>query len=509
MASLPSLPERTLSPDDRLARLLPPAVALPMAAAGIETVEDLYECAAALGNTWFRRIEGLDAALAGELMMWLARWGKSVGEVTPRFFPPGSLPAVRTSASRRQTDASRGLSAPGDPRIRPIEQIELPEPLSGKKGLNRAPATACALSARDDLEAIRTWLNARAGNPNTHASYRKEAERFLLWSLVEKETALSDIRADEASQYLRWLEDLGRTDDKTFSRKWRIPQAFWIGEKNAERSSAAWRPYNGPLSPASRRNAIVVVRQLFNFLKRTGYLIFNPFDQVSPKVPLLKGEGAPQAFADRSLTPKQWSEITGHLSLIPEGLPRERMKLILMLGKSLGLRASEMLEARTGWIVRRSFGGGERPAIEVIGKGSKVRRLPLTAEQLSIINQALAARGIPEAAQTPPDTPLLVNLGRGRNPGGPMSRSGLYRVLESFFDRVADEVALSTPLDAAKLRASSTHWLRHTFAVSALKEMSVNVVQAAMGHASVATTGRYLSPEEAEMSEAMSHMKAL
>lgn len=308
---------------------------------------------------------------------------------------------------------------------------------------------------------------------------------------------------------MRWLEDLGRTDDKTFSRKWRIPQAFWIGEKNAERSSAAWRPYNGPLSPASRRNAIVVVRQLFNFLKRTGYLIFNPFDQVSPKVPLLKGEGAPQAFADRSLTPEQWSEITGHLSLIPEGLPRERMKLILMLGKSLGLRASEMLEARTGWIVRRSFGGGERPAIEVIGKGSKVRRLPLTAEQLSIINQALAARGIPEAAQTPPDTPLLVNLGRGRNPGGPMSRSGLYRVLESFFDRVADEVALSTPLDAAKLRASSTHWLRHTFAVSVLKEMSVNVVQAAMGHASVATTGRYLSPEEAEMSEAMSHMKAL
>lgn len=90
-----------------------------------------------------------------------------------------------------------------------------------------------------------------------------------------------------------------------------------------------------------------------------------------------------------------------------------------------------------------------------------------------------------------------------------MSRSGLYRVLESFFDRVADEVALSAPLDAAKLRASSTHWLRHTFAVSALKEMSVNVVQAAMGHASVATTGRYLSPEEAEMGEAMSHMKAL
>ena len=90
-----------------------------------------------------------------------------------------------------------------------------------------------------------------------------------------------------------------------------------------------------------------------------------------------------------------------------------------------------------------------------------------------------------------------------------MSRSGLYRVLGGFFERVANEVASTRPSDAAKLRASSTHWLRHTFAVTALSNMSVNVVQAAMGHASVATTGRYLSPEEAEMSEAMKKMKAL
>ena len=45
--------------------------------------------------------------------------------------------------------------------------------------------------------------------------------------------------------------------------------------------------------------------------------------------------------------------------------------------------------------------------------------------------------------------------------------------------------------------------------MTALGKMSVNVVQAAMGHASVATTGRYLSPEEEKMSEAMADMKAL
>ena len=68
----------------------------------------------------------------------------------------------------------------------------------------------------------------------------------------------------------------------------------------------------------SRRNAVTVVRQLYNFLKKTGYLIFNPFDQVSGKVPLLRGEGAPQAFGDRSLTEAQWEDIVRHIDHIAQ-----------------------------------------------------------------------------------------------------------------------------------------------------------------------------------------------
>lgn len=487
------LPEHPLRHDEPIASLLPPDVSAPLTAGGIETLEDLYECAAALGATWFRQFEGIDAARAQELMRWLADWGDDVGEVTERFFLPGAQSEAFT----------------GDPRIRPLERIVVPETLSGADGINRAPAFGCSLDARTDIEAMRIWLDARAGNVNTRASYRKEAERFLLWCLFEKEVPLSGVRAGEASQYLRWLEDMGRTDPTAFAERWKIPQSAWIGSKNTPRSSPYWRPFNGPLSVTSRRNALVVVRQLCNFLKKTGYLVFNPFDQVSGKVPFLKGEGVPQAFADRSLTPRQWDEVVSHLALLPEGLARERMRLILMMGKSLGMRASEMLDAKAGWFVERHIGGAERAAIEIVGKGSKVRRLPVTDEQLRIVNDALAARGLPHVALCDPTTPLLINLGRGAKPHAAMSRSGLYRVLGGFFELVANEVASTRPADAAKLRASSTHWLRHTFAVTALSNMSVNVVQAAMGHASVATTGRYLSPEEAEMSEAMQKMKAL
>lgn len=499
-----SLPAQRLSPDDRLAELLPADWSAPLTEAQLETLEDLYDCAASLGSTWYRNFPGLGPKRARALMEWLAQYGKNIGEVTARFMPPAPK-----SSSVTNSVVARQPPPVADEEIVPLERLNPPEKLRGKNGVNRAPAFACSLSAQDDLEAIHTWLNARAGNPNTFGNYRKEAERFLLWCFVEKQSALSDIRADAAAQYLHWLEDLGRLDEATFARRWRVKEARWIGLKNAPRDSAGWRPFNGPLSSSSRRNAVVVVRQLFNFLRRTGYLIFNPFDQVSPKVPLLRGEGAPQAFADRSLTEAQWKDVLEHLSLIPEGLPRERMKLILMMGRSLGMRASEMLDARTGWIVRRHIGTAVRPAIEIVGKGSKVRRLPLTDEQLQIIEDALLARNIAGLSACPPETPLLINLGRGPKPNGPMSRSGLYRVLETFFSRVSDEVATASPLDAAKLRAASTHWLRHTFAVRALAVMDVNVVQTAMGHASVATTGRYLSPEEEEMSEAMSRLKAL
>lgn len=485
--------------DTPLLSVLPESLALPLKAYDIVTAEDLYECVAAVGPGWFKNVPGIDQKRACALLTWLYENGEDVGEVTARFFMPGHAPEALLKKEPEPLSAG----------IVPLERLRLSDALSGREAVNRAPAFACSLDASDDLDAIRIWLNARASNPNTEANYRKEAERFLLWCLVERETALSSVKAGDAALYLRWIEGLGRTDEKAWAQKWKTPQSLWICPKNTPRDSAAWRPFNGPLGPTSRKNAIVVVRQLYNFLKKTGYLIFNPFDQVSPKVPLLRGEGAPQAYADRSLTDAQWEDIVGHLDLLDEGWPRERMKLILMMGKSLGMRASEMIEARADWVVERRVGFKMRRAIEILGKGAKVRRLPLNGEQVRIIDGAFRARGFAGLQAASPETPFLVNLGRGRHPHAPLTRTGLYVVLKTFFDRVALEVSQTRPMDAAKLTASSTHWLRHTFAVNALSEMSVNVVQAAMGHASVATTGRYLSPEEETMSEAMEKMKAL
>lgn len=422
---------------------------------------------------------------------------------------------IRNRTVKTKSTAVKNDYAP-NPKIVPLEKIQLDLGLDGRTGSNRGNDSMKSLEATDDLSAIKAWLAARAGNPNTQGVYRKEAERFLLWCTVEKDIAMSSVGVTEASDYLRWLEELGRLSDKEWAKRWKCPQHDWIGAKNTPREDRVWRPFNSALSHSSRKMSLTVVRQLFNFLKKTGYILYNPFDQISTKVPYLEGEGAPKAFADRSFTEEQWQTIYNYFEAQDDSERHARIAVILMLGKGLGMRASEMLQARASWIVQRRIDSETITVIEVVGKGDKIRRLPLQPEQLAIINHYLSLRGLSHIGLADPDTPLLSSLGRGRKTElkqgqakrTALSRSGLYRTLDEFLEEVALHVEAERPLDAAKFRASSTHWLRHTFATTALKEMPVNVVQNAMGHASVGTTSRYLTPEESEVARAMRKLKA-
>ena len=128
------------------------------------------------------------------------------------------------------------------------------------------------------------------------------------------------------------------------------------------------------------------------------------------------------------------------------------------------------------------------------------------------INAYFALRNLPDVTSADPATPLLSSIRRKKSEAPQsdgISRSGLYRVLCDFFEAAAAEVQERSAADAAKLRAGSTHWLRHTFATNALKTMDINLVQNAMGHASIGTTSRYLTPEESQIAQAMKKLPAL
>lgn len=485
----------------------------------VVTAEDLYECVAAIGCNWFRGFQGIKKEDAVELVDWLSEHADALGEVTERFWPAGSGRNSQKHTPLRPADTKDNArpteSLPASPVNSPFSESDalasnLPDGLSGLYGSNRGAAETNSLSVDDDLSAVRLWLNARAVNPNTLSQYRKEAERFVLWCTMERNKALSSISAADAALYPKWLEELGRLEPKQWDSKWRLPQTVWIGPKNAARLSAQWRPFNGPLSVSSRKTSLTVIRILFGFLTKTGYLRSNPFDQISSKVRYLPGEGAPKAFADRSLTPRQWDAVLSYLDTLPEGEVKLRIRIVLAMGKGLGMRASEMINARADWIAVRRIGDEDLTVIEIVGKGDKVRRLPLSQETLDDINAYFSIRELPPLGAADPATPLLASVRRhnAANSGG-ISRSGLYRVLCDFFEAAAAAIEERSAADAAKLRAGSTHWLRHTFATNALKAMDINLVQNAMGHASIGTTSRYLTPEESQIAEAMKKLKPL
>src|SRR5512143_1104820 len=68
----------------------------------------------------------------------------------------------------------------------PLERLVVPAGLDGRAGTNRAPPSATHhLGAEHDLAAVHAWLAEFRDSPHTARAYRKEAERLLLWALVE------------------------------------------------------------------------------------------------------------------------------------------------------------------------------------------------------------------------------------------------------------------------------------------------------------------------------------
>jgi hypothetical protein len=70
----------------------------------------------------------------------------------------------------------------GGPRgpLAPLERMALGSALSGVAGANRCAAFPF-IQARNDLDAVRAYLNRYRDQPKTLRAYTKELERFLLW----------------------------------------------------------------------------------------------------------------------------------------------------------------------------------------------------------------------------------------------------------------------------------------------------------------------------------------
>jgi hypothetical protein len=124
--------------------------------------------------------------------------------------------------------------------------------LNGERGDFRSHLDN-SLGASNDLEAVNAWLARYNDNPSTQRSYRKEVERFLLWCTQELQKPLSSVNAPDCHRYREFLQA--------------VP-ARWIQSLPLKRTDPAWRAFRSQPTPASQKQALVILLALFTGLRR-------------------------------------------------------------------------------------------------------------------------------------------------------------------------------------------------------------------------------------------------
>ncbi len=236
----------------------------------------------------------------------------------------------------------------------PWERLRVPDEVNGSRGAFRAPKATCTLDANNDYEAVQAWL-ALHESTATQRAYRKEAERLILWAVVERGRALSSLTTEDAVASRAFLRHPA-------------PRGRWVGAARP-RSSPEWRPFTGGLSARSVAYALSVVGAMFRWLIQQRYLLANPFAGI-------KVRGAPRSESlavTRVFGEGEWSLIQAVAESLEWGhgwqaAAAQRLRFVLDFAYATGPRIGELVGATLGQI--EVDARGDR-WLHLVGKGSK------------------------------------------------------------------------------------------------------------------------------------------
>jgi site-specific recombinase XerD len=339
------------------------------------------------------------------------------------------------------------------------------------------------LRADNDYQAVQAWLSLHE-SAATQRAYRKEAERLMLWAIVERGSALSSLTTEDAVAYRAFLRRPS-------------PRLRWVGAPRP-RTSPEWRPFAGGLSARSAAHSLSVLSAMFRWLIEQRYVLANPFAG-------LKVRGAVPAALDtsRAFSEGEWAL----LRTVADGLEwsygwdlaaAQRLRFVLDFAYATGLRASELVHATLGAIEADSH---DECWLHVVGKGARTGRVTLPPLARTALDRYLVQRGLPTTpAKWERATPLVGNLAGEAG----INRARLWVVMKRFFSTAADVIGEGNPAVAEKLRRATPHWMRHTHATHALQGgAELTAVRDNLRHSSLSTTSMYLHSDDVKRARQM------
>lgn len=270
------------------------------------------------------------------------------------------------------------------------------------------------------------WL-ANLANPCTRRAYRADIEDFFASIGAAGDADLGRIQRGHVLHWRRSLEHRG-------------------------------------LAASTIRRKLAAVASLYDYLCDRNAVAENPAKGVRRPRNELQGEGK---------TPALTATEARRLLEAPDAatLKGRRDRALLAVALYQGLRRQEIATLTLNRIVRRE---GYR-TLEVLGKGGKIRYVPMHPVAQAAVDQYLEQRG-----DVAGDAPLFETLHRGFT-GQALSPDGIYDVISHYLLR-AGLADVPRPVHAMRATAA-TNALEHDADIAKVQEM--------LGHANISTTKVY------------------
>jgi integrase/recombinase XerD len=414
--------------------------------------------------------------------------------------------------------------------IGPKHLQHLPSELDGSAGLYRNKDVSLSLvAANTDMDAIEEWLSSRgAKSASTMRSYRKEAERLLAWAIVEHNKPVSSLNISDMVEYEVFLKNptSQHAGISWIAKKYVCPKTQKESTKRYRRSDPEWRPFDAPLLRSSIEHAMTVLKSLFSFWTDVGYTVVNPL-KVRKKAFIHQKKSVKQ----RVLSPATWEFLRTYLvdaheeslqSVVTNTAQKRlvrvtsRRLIVFTVLYLLGVRISELASIKMSDIkFHYTSEGYEKYWIDIIGKGNKLRTIPVPDEIITLIasyrdNLNKHAMNYKKHDKTKAQTLLLhptlqddsyLILSMSGTAG--LTSNSIHNIVK---ETLADAVCyfeLDENKDRYKkvskdqLASASTHWMRHTSATHQhLQGVDDLYIQQNLGHSSRDTTSIYTHTEE-------------
>lgn len=410
------------------------------------------------------------------------------------------------------------LTQPPTPLIDNLQYLG--NPFSEVESILERHAENRLLINREDLFHSLSFLTSYNGSQATYNSYRREVERLLQWSWFVQKRKLVDLKRQDIEAYIAFCQS---------------PPLAWIGTKQVARfknkqgariSNEDWRPYVSQISKVESKNGkeassrqfqmsqkalqsvFAVLSTYFNYLLQEDYCKINPVALIRQKSKYLQRHAYQEPI--RRISNMQWDFVLETAEQLAELNPAEHERTLFIMNClfAMYLRISELVADGRSAPVMGDFRADQDGNwwLQVTGKGNKVRLVTVSDDMLNSLRRYRNHLGLSPLPYTAEQTPLVSKI-KGR---GPVTSTRQIRfIVQGCFDKAFERMKQQGLADeeAMELRAATVHWLRHTGISEDVKHRPKEHVREDAGHASMATTDRYIDTEMRERHASARHKK--